>query len=297
MTAMNSSVPEPDPAGAGRPLVARTIAELRGARARLSGSVALVPTMGALHDGHLHLVRRARECADHVILSDFVNPLQFGPDEDYDAYPRDLEADLDVVDGLVDVVFAPSAQEMYPTGTPAVSVTAGHLGTVLEGALRPGHYDGVVTVVTKLLLLTRPDVAVFGRKDAQQLAIIQRLVADLDMDVRIEPVPIVREHGGLARSSRNAYLGPEDRQQALLLSRTIAAAEQAAPSAGAVRTVLEQALAAPVDGVVWDYALAVDPATFEQIPEDFRGQALVVLAARFGSTRLLDATVVEVTAS
>jgi pantoate--beta-alanine ligase len=289
--------PAPTGTGTGRPRVVTSPAQLRAARAELDGTVALVPTMGALHEGHLHLVRRARASADHVILSDFVNPLQFGPDEDYEAYPRDLEADLDVVGDLVDLVFAPSAEDMYPRGRPAVSVSAGHLGTVLEGARRPGHYDGVVTVVTKLLLLARPDLAVFGRKDAQQLAIVQNLVADLDIDVRIEPVPIVREENGLARSSRNAYLDATSRERALVLSRTVAAADRAAPSAEGVRRVLEDALTAPAEGVEWDYALAVDPTTFDPITSAFRGTALVVLAARVGGTRLLDATVVEVTAS
>src|SRR5699024_3345759 len=151
-----------------------TKAELREQRAAMEGAVAAVLTMGSLHSGHLALVRRARELADHVILSVFVNPLQFGPGEDYEAYPRDLEGDLALVDGLVDVVFAPSAEEMYPVLPPTVSVSAGHAGTILEGAARPGHFDGVVTVVTKLLQLTSPHLSVFGRKDAQQLAIIHR---------------------------------------------------------------------------------------------------------------------------
>src|SRR5699024_9713370 len=185
-----------------------TRSALREEREAMTGTVAAVLTMGALHDGHLALVRRARELADHVILTDFVNPLQFGPGEDYEAYPRTLEADLALVDGLVDVVFAPAVREMYPVLPPTVSVTAGRAGTILEGAARPGHFDGVVTVVAKLLQLTRPHLSVFGRKDAQQLAIIQRLVADLDLPVRIEPVEIQREPSGLARSSRNAYLGP-----------------------------------------------------------------------------------------
>ena len=181
-----------------------TKSTLRAQRAAMQGTVAAVLTMGSLHAGHLALVHRARELADHVILTDFVNPLQFGPGEDFEAYPRDLEVDLALVDGLVDVVFAPSVQEMYPVLPPTVSVSAGHAGTVLEGAARPGHFDGVVTVVAKLLRLTDPQLSVFGRKDAQQLAIIQRLVADLDLPVRIEPVEIQREPSGLARSSRNA---------------------------------------------------------------------------------------------
>lgn len=271
-----------------------TKTELRARRAELEGTVAAVFTMGALHEGHLALVARARELADHVLLTDFVNPLQFGPGEDYEAYPRDLDADLTVVDGLVDLVFAPAVEEMYPVLPPTVSVTAGRAGTILEGAARPGHFDGVATVVTKLLQLTSPQLAVFGRKDAQQLAIIQRLVADLDLPVRIEPVEIHREASGLARSSRNAYLSDQGREQALALSRTIAAARDAAPSAAAVR----RALVAAVDRaeIDWDYALALDPATLEEITADHRGEALVVLAGRVEDVRLLDAAVVVATA-
>lgn len=271
-----------------------TKTELRARRAELEGTVAAVFTMGALHEGHLALVARARELADHVLLTDFVNPLQFGPGEDYEAYPRDLDADLTVVDGLVDLVFAPAVEEMYPVLPPTVSVTAGRAGTILEGAARPGHFDGVVTVVTKLLQLTSPQLAVFGRKDAQQLAIIQRLVADLDLPVRIEPVEIHREASGLARSSRNAYLSDQGREQALALSRTIAAARDAAPSAAAVR----RALVAAVDRaeIDWDYALALDPATLEEITADHRGEVLVVLAGRVEDVRLLDAAVVVATA-
>lgn len=271
-----------------------TKTELRARRAELEGTVAAVFTMGALHEGHLALVARARQLADHVLLTDFVNPLQFGPGEDYEAYPRDLDADLAVVDGLVDLVFAPAVEEMYPVLPPTVSVTAGRAGTILEGAARPGHFDGVVTVVTKLLQLTSPQLAVFGRKDAQQLAIIQRLVADLDLPVRIEPVEIHREASGLARSSRNAYLSDQGREQALALSRTIAAARDAAPSAAAVR----RALVAAVDRaeIDWDYALALDPATLEEITADHRGEVLVVLAGRVEDVRLLDAAVVVATA-
>ncbi|MEE1649433.1 pantoate--beta-alanine ligase [Brachybacterium sp. J144] len=276
-----------------RTTLVRTKAELRTHRAALRGSVALVPTMGALHDGHVALVARARELCDHVILSDFVNPLQFGPGEDYEAYPRDLEADLAAVDGLVDLVFAPSVEEMYPVLPPTVSVTAGAAGTILEGAARPGHFDGVVTVVTKLLQLTTPDVAVFGRKDAQQLAIIQALVADLDLPVRIEPVEIQREPSGLARSSRNVYLSDAGRERALVLSRTLAAARAAAPSNAALRAVLHDALQrAEID---WAYALALDPATLQEIDAAHRGEVLVTLVGRVEGVRLLDAAVVVVT--
>ena len=267
---------------------------LRAERAAMEGTVAAVLTMGSLHAGHLALVERARELADHVILTDFVNPLQFGPGEDYEAYPRDLDADLALVDGLVDLVFAPSVQEMYPVLPPTVSVSAGRAGTVLEGAARPGHFDGVVTVVAKLLRLTDPHLSVFGRKDAQQLAIIQRLVADLDLPVRIEPVEIQREVSGLARSSRNAYLSEAGRVQALALSRTIAGALAAAPSLAGIREVLGRARErAEID---WDYALALDPATLEPVADEHRGEVLVVLAGRVEGTRLLDAAVTVATA-
>ena len=292
-----------------------TRAALREARAGLSGTVAVVMTMGALHDGHLQLVHRAREVADAVVLTDFVNPLQFGPGEDYEAYPRQIDADLALVDGLVDVVFAPPVEEMYPVLPPVVSVSAGQAGRRYEGAMRPGHFDGVLTVVTKLLNLVQPHVAVFGRKDAQQLALVQGLVADLDLPVRIDAVDIMRDATGLALSSRNAYLSDAGREQALVLSRTIRAVEAAAPSAAAIRAVLDADAdgTQPVDAatdtdtasagdtsagepsVHWDYRLLIDPTTFEEAGEDARGELLVMLAARIEGTRLLDATVVPVT--
>lgn len=273
-----------------------TKAHLAERRAAMTGTVAVVMTMGALHDGHFALVRRAREIAGRegaVIVTDFVNPLQFGPGEDYEAYPRDLDADLALVDGLADLVFAPDVPEMYPVLPPPVSVAVGPLGAVLEGAARPGHFDGVATVVTKLLHLTRPDVAVFGRKDAQQLAILTRLVADLDLPVRLEGVAIQREPSGLARSSRNAYLSVVGRERALALSRTVHAVERAAPSMGGILAVL--GTGADAAGVDWDYALAVDPATLEPVGADHRGEVLILLAARVEGTRLLDSTVVEAT--
>ena len=277
-----------------RTTLVTTKSALREHRVAMDGTVAAVLTMGSLHAGHLALVERARELADHVILTDFVNPLQFGPGEDYEAYPRDLEADLALVDGLVDLVFAPGVEEMYPVMPPTVSVSAGRAGTVLEGAARPGHFDGVVTVVAKLLRLTDPHLSVFGRKDAQQLAIIQRLVADLDLPVRIEPVEIQREESGLARSSRNAYLSADGKEQALALSRTIAAALAAAPSLAGIQDALEAARErAEID---WDYALALDPATLEPAGPDHRGEVLVVLAGRVEGTRLLDAAVAVATA-
>lgn len=273
--------------------------DLRDARAHLASPVVVVMTMGALHDGHLMLVRRARELAGaggSVVVTDFVNPLQFGPGEDYAAYPRDLEADLAVVTPHANLVFAPTAEEMYPAGTPAVTVDPGILADGFEGSLRPGHFAGMATVVLKLLHLVRPDIAVFGRKDAQQLAIIRRMVADLDVPVEIEAVGIQREPTGLARSSRNAYLDDGARGRALVLSSTVRAVEAAAPSVSAVLEVLTAAVHPDGADVTWDYAAAVDPGTFRPVTAEHRGTVLVVLAARVDGTRLLDSTVVEATA-
>lgn len=257
---------------------------------------AVVMTMGALHAGHLALVRRARELADHVVVTIFVNPLQFGPTEDLARYPRDLEGDLALLsgDGLLgdgDVVFAPTPGVMYPGGDPVVRVTAGRIGEVLEGAFRPGHLDGVLTVVLKLMHLTRPGVALFGEKDAQQLAAVRRMVRDLDVPLEVVGVPIVRDGDGLALSSRNAYLSADERQRALSLSRSIAAARAAADEGRGPDDVLAEAVAALTgpDGVdTVDYAALVDPSSFEVVQPGATGVALLVLAARVGSTRLID---------
>ena len=248
-------------------------------------SVGFVATMGALHEGHAHLVRRAREENDLVIVSIFVNPLQFGPNEDFERYPSDLDGDLELLRGLgVDLVFAPGLEDMYPGGDPLVTVSAGRLGTVLDGASRPGHFDGVVTVVNKLLSLAsgrtqRPLRAYFGQKDAQQLAIVESLVRDLDLPVRIEAVDIQREPEGLARSSRNLYLSDEGRRHALGLSATIAAAREASPSLSGVLAVLDAALSTGgADGLRFDYALALDPVTLLPVEPGHRGPTLVMLA-------------------
>ncbi len=209
----------------------RTRAELAVRRPAVAGSLALVPTMGALHEGHAELIRYAATLADAVAVSIFVNPLQFGPAEDLDRYPRTPERDLELLDRLgVGLVFAPGAAEMYPAGRPAITVDPGPLGGLLEGASRPGHFAGVLTVVTKLLGLVRPDVAVFGEKDYQQLALIRRTVADLELGVEIVGAPTVRDPDGLALSSRNRYLTPEQRQQALALSRALRAGAEEGPS-------------------------------------------------------------------
>jgi pantoate--beta-alanine ligase len=261
----------------------RTRAELAAARVGVAGSLALVPTMGALHDGHAELIRYAGTLADAVAVSLFVNPLQFGPAEDLDRYPRTLERDLELLDRLgVGLVFAPGATEMYPDGRPAVTVDPGPLGGLLEGASRPGHFAGVLTVVTKLLGLVRPDVAVFGEKDYQQLALIRRTVADLELGVPIVGAPTVRDPDRLALSSRNRYLSPEQRQQALALSRALRAGAEEGPSgAGSVLKAATEELR----GIDVDY-LALRGVDLGPAPA--AGPARLLVAARVGTTRLID---------
>jgi pantoate--beta-alanine ligase len=263
---------------------------------------AVVMTMGALHAGHLSLVEQARALADTVVVTIFVNPLQFSPGEDLSRYPRDLDGDVRLLTapGLLrggDVVFAPTPDVVYPDGDPVVRVSAGSVGDVLEGAARPGHLDGVLTVVLKLMHLTRPDVALYGEKDAQQLAAIRRMVRDLDVPVDVVGAPLVRDADGLALSSRNAYLTPDERGRALGLSRALRAGlERAASGAGAqdVRAAAGAELAASgVDAV--DYVALVDPGTFAEVPDDREGDALLLLAARVGSTRLIDNTALTLT--
>ena len=261
----------------------RTRAELAAARAGVAGSLALVPTMGALHDGHAELIRLAGTLADVVAVSIFVNPLQFGPAEDLDRYPRTPERDVELLDRLgVRLVFAPGVAEMYPDGRPAVTVDPGPLGALLEGASRPGHFAGVLTVVTKLLGLVRPDVAVFGEKDYQQLALIRRTVADLELGVRIVGGPTVRDSDGLALSSRNRYLSAEQRQQALALPRSLrAGADEGSNGAGAVLKAATEALR----GIDVDY-LALRDVDLGPAPD--AGPARLLVAARIGTTRLID---------
>jgi pantoate--beta-alanine ligase len=268
------------------------VADTRAAVAALRGEgrrVALVPTMGALHDGHLALVARAHEVADAVVASVFVNPLQFGPAEDFDRYPRTLAADAAALEAAgVDLLFAPSVADMYPEGGTQVTVSAGPVGSVLEGSVRPGHFDGMLTVVAKLLHIVAPDVVLFGRKDAQQVYLVRRMITDLDLPVAVEVVPTVREADGLARSSRNRYLSEADRVRALALSAALTAAAAAADhgvddALAAARAVLDT-----VDGVALDYLVAVDPVTFQPVDDRYRGPALVLVAARVGGTRLID---------
>jgi pantoate--beta-alanine ligase len=276
-------------APAGTPTVARTRTELAAARGGLSDDVAVVMTMGALHEGHASLIRQAREHTEHVVVTIFLNPLQFGPREDLSRYPRTFDGDLAICarEG-VELVFAPTPDVVYPGGDPGVRVSAGPLGDVLEGQSRPGHFDGVLTVVGKLLHLTRPRLALFGQKDAQQLLLIARMVADLDFPVEVVAVPTVREPDGLAMSSRNAYLTPSDREAALALSQALSAGTAAAlegPSAvrRAARAVL---VAEPL--VLVDYLVLVHPHTLQDVPEWYSGEALLAVAARVGTTRLID---------
>lgn len=282
------------------PYVATTTAQLNqflDAHQPAPGQRAVVMTMGALHEGHLELVRAAKAAASQVIVTIFVNPLQFGPGEDYEAYPRTLDADLALLtqEGVA-AVFAPSPQEMYPDGKPLVSVSAGQIGTVLEGAIRPGHFDGMLTVVLKLLNLTRPDQAFFGQKDAQQLLLINRMVKDLNLGVRICPVPIVRQDDGLALSSRNAYLSQEERETSLSLFQALLAGQRAAQAGGTAGQVhaAAQQIIAQTKGLSLDYLIVVDPETIARADENYRGPALTLIAARVGSTRLIDNMPVEI---
>jgi pantoate--beta-alanine ligase len=271
------------------PVLASTREELGRWRAQRPGRVALVPTMGALHEGHASLMRTARRHADSVVVSVFVNPLQFGEGEDLDRYPRTLEADLELcaAEG-VDVVFAPSVAEVYPHGVRsegAVTVDPGRLGAVLDGASRPGHFTGVLTVVAKLFGLVQPDVAVFGQKDYQQLALITRMVADLCLPVEVVGAETVREPDGLALSSRNRYLDADQRQAAVALSRALRAAqERAAYGVPAARWASMSVLKAQ-PSVELDY-LALTSTDLGEPPETGEGRILV--AARVGSTRLID---------
>ncbi len=271
------------------PALVRTRAELRRARERAEADVAVVMTMGALHAGHVALLRAARLRAATVVVTVFVNPAQFVAGEDLERYPRTLDADLSVcaTEG-VDVVFAPTELEIYGSSPPAVTVTAGRLGAVLEGASRPGHFDGVLTIVAKLLHLVRPDAAFFGEKDAQQLVLVRRMVADLDFEVDIVGIPTVREPGGLALSSRNSFLDPGQRPSALVLSRALhAGAAMAGAGPAAVRRAALDVLDAE-GGVTLDYLALVDPVTLDEVADEMSGPAVLAVAARVGSTRLID---------
>ena len=287
-----------------------TAAQLRAASARLLAqkggtSQGLVPTMGALHEGHAQLARTAVAQNDVVVASIFVNPLQFGEAADLERYPRTLDADLAMLDAEgVDLAFAPSVEEVYPGGAPLVRITAGPLGEKWEGASRPGHFDGALTVVAKLLHYGIPGAglpgggqpayrAYFGQKDAQQLALVQRMVADLNFPVEIVPVPIVRSADGLALSSRNRFLSEHQREAALVLSRALRLIEERANAREPLDVQSAEALVRSQPLVELDYFEVVDPRTLEPLAENcrdtpFRGEGLAIIAAKVGPVRLID---------
>ncbi len=259
-------------------------------------TIGLVPTMGALHEGHLTLMRAARQAADVVIASVFVNPVQFGPNEDYDAYPRQFEADCAKLETVpVDAVFHPEPSEMYPAGYSTYVNVEGDITHKLCGAKRPGHFRGVATVVTKLMNLARADKAFFGQKDAQQVVVIKRFTADLNLPVEVVMVPICREESGLARSSRNVYLSAEERTAALVLSRSLRQAKAAfaegekdtAKLKELVRSVLGQEPLADVDYVELYSFPGLEPIEAVEQP------ALLAIAVRIGKTRLIDNVILE----
>lgn len=276
-----------------RPVVVETISALREALgttdAADADTVALVPTMGALHDGHLVLVARARELAPTVVVSIFVNPLQFGATEDLAKYPRDLEADLDALEPHgVAYVFAPTVDEMYPDGGTQVTVTGGRVAELFEGRSRPGHFDGVLTVVAKLLGIVRPQHVVFGQKDAQQVFLVQRMVLDLNIATTVDVVATVRAGDGLALSSRNRFLDDGARRAARALSRALEAAASSADRGIDAVLAAAQSVLMDEDLVKLDYLKVVNPRTFLPVDDGYRGPARVLIAAQVGSTRLID---------
>ena len=269
-----------------------TIGSLR-ARAVASGiphpRVALVPTMGALHPGHLALVAHAAEVADIVVVSIFVNPLQFGDKTDLEAYPRTLDSDVALLEGRgVDLVFAPSAAEMYPNGSVATRVTGGDVAQRFEGRSRRGHFDGVLTVVTKLLNIIGPDIAVFGQKDAQQAFLVTRMARELDFPTTVQVVETVREPDGLAMSSRNRRLGERERRAARVLHQALDAAVSAADGGIDASIAAAQSALMGEDLVRLDHLSIIDPATFQPASDSHKGAALIVIAAEVGGVRLID---------
>jgi pantoate--beta-alanine ligase len=268
-----------------------SISELRAAlKEARSKTIGFVPTMGYLHEGHLSLVDQAKEKADVVVMSIFVNPLQFGPNEDLANYPRDIERDSRLAESRgVDILFFPPVKEMYPEGSKTI-VTVKDITESMCGASRPGHFDGVATVVTKLFNIVQPDYAFFGMKDAQQVAVITQMVRDLNMSVEVVPCPIVREADGLALSSRNVYLSKEEREQALVLSRSLKKVQEmveegernAASLREAIETTIKQSPLADIDYIEIRSYPELAPL------DELRGNCIVALAVRFGRTRLID---------
>ena len=269
--------------------IAQVRAEIAAARGS-SGTVGFVPTMGALHQGHLSLVARSLREADVTVMSIFVNPLQFGPSEDLARYPRPVENDDALAETAgVDILFRPDADDMYPPSR-TVSVTAGPLGAAWEGASRPGHFDGVLTVVAKLLNIVQPDVAVFGRKDLQQAALVKALVRDLDIPTSVIVAPIVREDDGIAMSSRNRYLNAEERERARFLNRALQAMRETYIAGETSVEVLEKAgrdVLSSAPSVKTDYLAVVHPDDFQR-PASASGDSAAIVAARVGTTRLID---------
>ena len=258
-------------------------------------SVAIVPTMGSLHDGHRALVTRARELADRVVVTIFVNPLQFGPGEDFERYPRDEERDLEFLQGTgVDAVFVPDLASVYPEGIDRqLVISAGSVGDLFEGAHRPGHFDGVLTVVSRLCELVKPDVAVFGKKDAQQVFVITQMVSKHSLPIALHEVETVRDPDGLALSSRNVYLSPSQRETALSIPRALEAAATA-PSLEQGLAVARSILAAEPEIAV-DYVELVHPDTFLPLADPSQAtQALLIVAATIGHTRLIDNRVLAI---
>jgi pantoate--beta-alanine ligase len=272
-------------------IVTHTVEETRAALERVDGTIGLVPTMGFLHDGHLSLIDAVRKAgAEIVVVSIFVNPKQFGPREDFGRYPRDEQRDRALLEArAVDVLFLPSVEEMYPAAA-VTTVSVGGVAEALEGERRPGHFDGVATVVLKLFNIVQPDLAVFGRKDAQQCAVIERMVRDLDVPVGIVFAETVREHDGLAMSSRNSYLTAEERERAPALHRALRAGQEAIAhgihDVASIETLMHKMIA-ETPGIDVDYLVVVDPATFLP-PADFNREVLLAGAVKLGSTRLID---------
>ncbi len=285
----------PEAGSPARPRVVRDPEEAREVARALRaerGSLALVPTMGFLHEGHLSLLDRARQLAGGVAISVFVNPTQFGPGEDYEAYPRDLERDARLAARRgAELVFAPAADAMYPAGPPAITVDPGPLADRLCGLSRPGHFRGVLTVVLKLLHVLEPDVAVFGLKDFQQSVLVRRMTEELDVLTRIETAPIVREASGLAMSSRNSYLSPSERRVAESLSAGLRRVRERFAAGERDPTLLASLARATMDaaGAAVEYAEVVDPRELEGV-EQASAEAVCAVAARVGSTRLIDNT-------
>ena len=271
-----------------------TATQLDAWRSTIPGKrVAFVPTMGALHEGHIRLVERAAEIADAVVVSIFVNPTQFGKGEDFERYPRTLENDLALLGDLADMVYAPSVEDVYPPADPPVVTSAGPAGAGFEGASRPGHFDGMLTVVNCLFDIVRPDVAVFGQKDAQQVFLVKRLAAERGSP-EIDVVRTVREDDGLARSSRNRYLSAEDRAAAVVVPAAVWAVARDIESGVSAALASGRAVLAAQPLARLDYLELVSPTDFTPVGEDFHGVATLVVAARFGNTRLLDTETITV---